>query len=372
LIFRFGETTEDELDRVRSRQESKGLRRDLIPDGLVAWSRLVEFQIDLPGPSAYDPGLTSPSIWPFGRWRLLMQALLGILLATQIGTGGPSEPAVTAPPLVSPGAKGGPTISFELRKISVASPEWRGKFIPSLQPIARHEGAAVWALDSAGVLELLTYLQGDTRCNVLQAPKMIARIGEPVRMSSETGTRYVASLKRVADGPPSQATRIAFEPQIDQVHDGIRVNVLSSQLKGKDLLAKIEINENRLLGIYTALYTEVLKGKTAEKTTHDVMGLLQDRLHLNLGTDRQAISAQIQVPEVDSRRIDGEWLIPSDGALLVSLGPCTERSGVIRKQYEERMVMISVKPVAEAAASQPSHASASLPKPITGLFPQTP
>jgi hypothetical protein len=309
-----------------------------------------------------------------------MQVLLGLLLAVQVGPGSPygpaattpRGPAATTPPLVSPGAKGGPSISFEIRKISVASPEWRGKFIPSLKPIARQEGAAVWALDSEGIRGLLTYLQGDTRCNVLQAPKMIARIGEPVRMSSETGHHYVASLKRVADGPPSQATRIAFEPQVDQVHDGIRVNVLSSQLKGKDLLAKIEVHDNRLVAFHSASYNEVLKGKNGEKPPHDGFGLLQERLQRNLGMDRQSISAQIQVPEVDSRRIDGEWLIPGDGALLVSLGPYTEGSSVIKKQYEERMIMISIKPVTEETAGLRASASASLPKPITGVFPQFP
>jgi hypothetical protein len=309
-----------------------------------------------------------------------MQALLGLLLAVQVGPGSPygpaattpHGPAATTPPLVSPGAKTGPSILFEIRKISVASPEWRGKFIPTLKPIARQEGSAVWALDSDGVRGLLTYLQGGTRSEVLQAPKMIARIGEPVRMSSETGHRYVASLKRVADGPPSQATRIAFEPQIDQVHDGIRVNVLSSQMKGKDLLAKIEVHDNRLVAFHSASYNEVLKGKTVEKPAHDGLGLLQERLQRNLGMDRQSISAQIQVPEVDSRRIDGEWLIPSDGALLVSLGPYTEGGSVIKKQYEERMIMISIKPVAEEAAGLKTNASASLPKPITGAFPQFP
>ena len=58
--------------------------------------------------------------------------------------------------------------------------------------------------------------------------------------------------------------------------------------------------------------------------------------------------------------------------LLVSLGPYTEGSNVIKKQYEERMIMISVKPVAEEAAGLRANASASLPKPITGTFPQSP
>ncbi len=82
-----------------------------------------------------------------------MQALLGLLLAVQVGPGSPygpaattpHGPAATTPPLVSPGAKSGPSILFEIRKISVASPEWRGKFIPTLKPIARQEGSAVWA-----------------------------------------------------------------------------------------------------------------------------------------------------------------------------------------------------------------------------------
>ena len=45
---------------------------------------------------------------------------------------------------------------------------------------------------------------------------------------------------------------------------------------------------------------------------------------------------------------------------------------MIKKQYEERMIMISIKPVTEEAAGLRANASASLPKPITGAFPQFP
>ena len=62
---------------------------------------------------------------------------------------------------------------------------------------------------------------------------MTVRVGDPAKMTSEETLQYVASLKRVADGPPNQATRLAFEPQIDKVHNGVRVNILSSQLKGQ-------------------------------------------------------------------------------------------------------------------------------------------
>ena len=46
-------------------------------------------------------------------------------------------------------------------EITVASPEWRGKLLPSLQPVARQEGSAVWALDAAGIKDLLAQCEAD-------------------------------------------------------------------------------------------------------------------------------------------------------------------------------------------------------------------
>ena len=131
----------------------------------------------------------------------------------------------------------------------------------SIQPVTRQEGTAVWALDPAGFKELLELCQADTRNNVLQAPKMIARVGDPARMTSEETDHYVASLKRVADGPPNQSTKLAFEPQVDKVHNGVRVNILSSQLKGQNLFARVVIEENRLVAIHMAKYTEGVQPK---------------------------------------------------------------------------------------------------------------
>ncbi len=152
-------------------------------------------------------------------------------------------------------------ISFEIRDIRVTSPDWRGKFVVQMQPVSRQEGTAVWSLDPAGFRELLHFCQGDTRCNVLQAPKMTVRVGDPAKMTSEETVQYVASLKRLADGPPNQSTRLAFEPQIDRVHNGVRVKVLSSQLKDKNLFARVVIDENRLVAMHTVKYTEVVQPK---------------------------------------------------------------------------------------------------------------
>ena len=158
-------------------------------------------------------------------------------------------------------AKSGPAVSYEIREITVASPDWRGKLLPLApagRPAGRHRRLA---LDAAGLKDLLEQCQADPRCKVVQAPSMTAHIGEPVRMTSEEAHNYVAALKRVSDAPPNQGTKIAFEPQVDKVHNGVRVYVLSSELKGQALFARIVIEENRLVAIHTAKYTEGVKPK---------------------------------------------------------------------------------------------------------------
>jgi hypothetical protein len=244
----------------------------------------------------------------------------------------------------------GPSVSFEVRDFHVSSPDWRGKFLPRLQVITREQGSVVWILDQAAYEQLIENCAADPRSNVIQAPRMLAPIGGPARMSSEETVHYVAAVKRVADGPPNQATRLAFEPQTDKIHIGVRVNVLSSELKERALYARMVIEENRLVTFHTATYSELVRPKGGADSGVVRTSLL-DRLNPTRGPAPAAVKAAIQVPEVNSRRIEGEWLIPSTGALLVSLGP---RSGTERgflKTYDEHMVAITAQPLPQG--SQP-------------------
>ena len=296
-----------------------------------------------------------------------MQVILGLLMAALVGVNETPDSNAAPKAVVSragvPATKGGPMVAFEIRDIRVSSPEWRGKLILRMQPVTRQEGTAVWSLDPAGFRELLDLCQADTRDNVLQAPKMTARVGDPARMTSEETHQYIASLKRVADGPPNQSTRLAFEPQIDKVHNGVRVNILSSQLKGQNLFARVVIEENRLVAIHTVKYTEAVQPKPGADPEVTRASFL-DRLNPNHGPHAAAMNATIQVPEVDSRRVEGEWLIPSDGALLVSLGPRALHERGFQKGYEEHLIAITARPFAEPAqAPVPQPARAGSPQP---------
>jgi hypothetical protein len=288
-----------------------------------------------------------------------MHAIFGLLMLAQVGREGVStttaRPPTAASSTKTAAKKPGPEVAFEIRDIRVGSPEWRGKLMFRLQPLARHEGAAAWTLDQAGFKELLDDLQTDTRSNVLQAPNMIARVGEPARMTSEEAVNYVAALKRVADGTPNHASKLAFEPQVHKVHSGVRVSILSSRQKGPSLQALVVIEENRLIGFHTATYREALKS-TADPEV--VQASLLSRLNPNHPPYPATLAGTIQVPEVDSRRIEGVWQIPTDGALLVSLGPRGgHEKGLIKKAYEEHLIAITARLVSRPPGSSASPAA---------------
>jgi hypothetical protein len=297
-----------------------------------------------------------------------MQLILVVLMAAVLGID--ETPSSSNPPKMAvsraggPATKGGPMVAFEIRDIRVSNPGWRGKFILRMQPVTRQEGTAVWFLDPGGFREFLEFCQGDTRCNVLQAPKMAARVGDPSRMTSEETQTYVASLKRVADGPPNQSTRLAFEPQTDKVHNGVRVNILSSHLKGHDLFARVVIEENRLVAMHTVKYSEAVQPKPGADPEVTRVSFL-DLLNPSYGSHASAVNATIQVPEVDSRRVEGEWLIPSDGALLVSLGPRALHERGFVKGYEEHLIAMTARPIGE-----PVHKAVANPAPASSVKPR--
>ncbi|APW59365.1 hypothetical protein [Paludisphaera borealis] len=265
-----------------------------------------------------------------------------------------------------------PKIAFEVHDITVASPDWRGKMLAQLEPVARQEGSAVWALDQKALADLLKYCQNDARCNVVQSPRMISNVGEPARMTNETSVKYVAHLKRVSDGPPNEGTHIAFVPEIGEVHDGIRVNVTSSQLKGQILFAKVAIEQNQVLAFLTTTYTEGVKPQSKDKEKEkDDPGVVKTSLLERLRPEHAnaaSINGTIQIPEVVSKRIEGEWMIPSEGALLVSMGPAPRRHDKgLRQSYQERLVAITARP-----APEPPIVTVPAPAPAQSKAPATP
>ena len=171
-------------------------------------------------------------------------------------------------------------------------------------------------------------------------------------MTAQESFKYVASLTRKADGEPNQATSIAFIPETDEVHNGVRVEILGSQLQADGLLARMVIDESRIIGFHTTKYHESVKPKPGTDPEVAKTSFLE-RLNPKHTPNKASIDAIIQVPEVDTRRAEGEWVIPANGLLLVSMGPRTAHDKNGRKGYEEHLIAISAHPTDEAIPAPP-------------------
>ncbi|WP_165226613.1 hypothetical protein [Aquisphaera insulae] len=276
-----------------------------------------------------------------------MNGIAITMLAALMGLGdGPSKIPPPRPAAAAGQAAAPKAIEFEIREFTLASPDWRGKLMARMTPVGRQEATAAWTLDPASYKAWMSEMISETRTNVLQGPKMLGRIGEPARMTNEEVRKYVGSLKRVADGEPGSATQLAFQPQVEEAHDGIRVNILSSQVRDGKVDAQVTVEENRIIGFFSTKYRESVVPKPGEDPGV-VRTSFVERIMPKNGPQPTPIAAMIEIPDVDSRRIEGHWTIPADGALLVSMGPRPSHDKALRKGYAERLVAITARPTTE-------------------------
>lgn len=237
-----------------------------------------------------------------------------------------------------------PEISYHVRYVTAGSTGWRGRFAGRLEPVARQGGVAVWTADRATTADLLNDLQSSPRGSILQAPPARALLGKPISVAHEETHHYVAEVTRIPAPADDPAGKTAFEPTIDEVNDGLRLRLSSSRLMTGGIVAEVLIEDNRLVGFHT----EVVAADPADapgpepSASRSTYTPPLNRLFRTAATHRPstALRATIQVPEVVSSRAEGEWLIPTEGALIVSLGPCSAGRHSSRDPYEERLVVL--------------------------------
>jgi hypothetical protein len=276
---------------------------------------------------------------------------LATLLAGDDGAGRLGADLEAAPAAASRAARSAtaadssaPEISYHVRYVTAGSNGWRSRFAGRLEPVARQGGVAVWKADGAAIADLLSDLESSRGGSILQAPPAHAPLGQPISVAHEETHHYVAEVERIPAPANDPAGKPAFKPTIGDVNDGLRLRLSSSRLMSGGILAEVLIEDTRLVGFHT----EVVAADPAEAPRAEPSAARSsympplNRLFRTAAASRPsaALHATIQVPEVVSTRAEGEWLIPTGGALVVSLGPCSaaRRSG--RDSYEERLVVL--------------------------------
>lgn len=230
------------------------------------------------------------------------------------------------------GADGGPPegacVATQVRVLEMKGVGWRGPAHARLRVVAQQGGTTVWTADREAIAAIL-----EAADSVTMTPRVVSNPMAEAVVHASTTRRFVAQLGRVADGPVNKATAVAYQPQIESVQDGCRVHVQGRALD-QGVLASVRIDDARFVAFHTVACPEQVNAKAE-------------------GGKAQTISGCYQVPDVLTANVTGEWLIPKDGALLISTGAHTLPEGKKKSVVCERLVVIEAKPAPAPAAIMP-------------------
>jgi hypothetical protein len=213
-----------------------------------------------------------------------------------------------------------PPVSYQIRFVEMKGLEWRGQLHSRMTPVARQGNATVW---SAPAEVIANVTKAADKVNA--TPRVTSNAETPAIIRVGNGRAIVADLKRVADGPVDHAMAVAFQPEIGEVNDQLQISVSSRRID-QGMLARLCVEDAHVARVHTFDIKETVK---------DAKGGRPAEIH-----------GQVQVPELISGRVEGEWLIPKDGALIVSLGAFTSADEDGKAVVRERVALIEAHSVA--------------------------
>ena len=225
--------------------------------------------------------------------------------------------------------------TFQVRVLTLDGLEWRTSSYSRLQPVARRGSSAIWTADRALAAILTEKARSATTYGKIMA------LGEASLTRAEP-VNYIASMDRYADGPMNQSTAIAFMPRPEQIDERFAIRVSGRKLD-QGILTRIALEETHVDVIHGVPQTESLKPSVKSDRTPTEVG--REVLNVLLSTNPTpsgptSITSSVQIPEVTQARVEGEWLIPNDGVLLVSLGVKTAADDQGMAVVRERVAVI--------------------------------
>ncbi len=224
------------------------------------------------------------------------------------------------------GADGAPgpdqsQIRYQLRMLEMDGLDWRKGVYTQLQPVSRRGGIAVWTAGRDVVKPL-----AEGASDVLMAPQVTAVAAAPVFFNHHKNISFVGQLTRIADGPKDRATALAYKPEVDGVREGFAATITGRKLD-QGVLTRLVLEETRCSAMHGVMLSEAVK-----------KGDKGDEIKLG---------ATLQVPETARVEVAGEWLIPTDGVLVISLGAHTVADAEGKAVVREHLAIVEPRPLGD-------------------------
>ncbi len=229
----------------------------------------------------------------------LATGLLALLLLGSDGPGGPVQQG----------------LRYDVRILEMPGVAWRGTLHEALEPISHQGRVIAWTMPR----EYSAKLTG-AASNQIEVPHLTSLENTSTVLQVGHSQPFVSHLTRIADGPVGQARALALKPTVEGAENSLKVQVQGRHLD-QGVLARVEIVDRRIDRMLSYSYKEQVQGTNGPVT----------------------LCSTAEVPEVSSSSVEGEWLIPSEGVLVVSLGLQTRADKAGKAETVERLALVDVR-----------------------------
>ena len=220
-------------------------------------------------------------------------------------------------------------ISYEMRVVDTPAAEWREAFYRHCRRIGREGRSTVWTVEEKTAAAMLDKGLGRIEAKLVQAPKVTAFAGASATIDTRQTRSFVVDVDvdRMADGPVDHAPSIAYQPSVDQIREGVSVSV-AGRRTAAGVRAHVKVDSTWIGHVTKAKTSETIRNKDYGKTS---------------------ITADMDLPQVVEAKLEGDYEIPRDQMMLVSLGTATTVDARNRPVVMERLLMVAARPIVTEA-----------------------
>ena len=216
-----------------------------------------------------------------------MSFLTGLVAVALLGADGSNAEGPSSP------------IVYEVKILEMRGLSWRGSMQSQIQTVSSQGGATVWIAPGVVGPRLVGICD-----KVVAAPKVTAAQMSSVAIQDSGHWRVPFDSRAGRRIEVNQASHATIT-LMDEVHAETRTG-LSLKVQGRKLdqgvLASVSISDQQV----TALHNVILSGRRAVPAPD--------------ASAPMTLPPMIHVPELTQCDVSGEWLIPNNGVLIVSLG----------------------------------------------------
>jgi len=298
---------------------------------------------------------------------------------------GAAPPAIIAP---AP-ERGQEQIAYTVRFVETEGVGWREAVFTRLKPVTRQGAATVWTLSQDATNRLLEDVLKNPAAKILQAPRVTSIDGAPVTVFSRRNQQLVTQVAwdgdEAAPKGASEAVRVGWHTTMigRKLDQGILVKLVFEDTEIR-AIHQVQLNCASELECpnTSSVGTESLKQalresrarvrarqahqQTAPSDAGPQSGFERSPFWFAGDEDDAVRKVAIDIPEIGSQEVLGEWLIPHGEFLLVSFGAHTIADKDGKAIVKERLAIVGAEAVSEADSV---HRGAVEGLPLTPLLP---